>query len=217
MLQDPYCFTGTRDYLPGDSPKLINWKASARLQKIQVNHYLAAASPKVAYFLHIGSSGLNGYCESADLLELSVITAASLCNQAINEGSEVMLAGNFRVITEKMDTDLTTQLPFGRGNQHLKMMLEALARLHPYGVSGAEQMIGRILPQIPRESRLVLITPHFNDRLAKTLEKAKLYGIHPVVVLVGNRYLNRPALSGIETYRVPGEENWREMDALRLV
>ncbi len=217
IFQDPYSFVGTRDYLPGDSPKLVNWKVSARLNKLQVNTYFAATSPKVAIFLNINASQCSWCPESTDVLELAVMTAAAVCNKAIQEGSEVLLAGNFRVMTEEMDTDLTTVIPFGQGPEHLRVLLESLARLHPYGISGVEQIILKILPQIARESKLVLVTPYFDSTLARVLEKAKMNGIHLLLILVGDKHLNTPATPGIETYRAVGEGNWREMDALKLV
>lgn len=217
VFQDPYSYIGTRDYVPGDSFKSIHWKATARKMKLQTMVYDASLNKKLAIILNVNTfehpwEGIN-----TSAVELAIITAASIASRAIRDGCEVMLVSNTRMVSEKMDTELITVIPYGRGFSHLKVLLESLSRLHDYGMQPIEKVTLKILQKIKPQGQIIFITPLLNQQIEKILRMIDRKGFKLQLVLIGDRHRETRNVTGIKTYRVLGEESWRDMEEIRLV
>lgn len=68
-------FYGLREYTPGDSPRLIAWRSSARLGSLVVRENTAPAAGQVWVLLHLGASQ-GGPREDAIVLAASLIAHA---------------------------------------------------------------------------------------------------------------------------------------------
>ena len=77
-LEDPTVIRSTRDYLPTDSYRRINWRVTARSQRTVVNTY-ETILPRAAHFIFDGES-FNGPVPQAEALEdtLSILTSVIL-------------------------------------------------------------------------------------------------------------------------------------------
>lgn len=217
LLQDPFTFTGTRDYYPGDSIKMVDWKATARLSRLQVRQYNAPETRRLAVYLNVNTfenawEGIYG-----DVLELAVITAASLMQNAVQTGWEVMLVSNGRMQSENMETELITTVPYGRGLAHGRVLLESLARLNPYSFHSIEEVTLQTVPRLKQESLVIFITAVLTGEIKNTVRLLARKGYRIQLVLIGDRHQSSPGVEGIPTFRVEGEANWREMAELRLV
>ena len=78
---DPMFYLGTRDYLPGDSFKDIEWKKTAQMQKMQVKKYEYTSQPEFTVLLLAeDNAGLNydneSYVESAVKLAAGIVDFA---------------------------------------------------------------------------------------------------------------------------------------------
>lgn len=218
VFKDSYNVSGTRNYVPGDSMKSIDWKASARTARLMVREYDASFNRKAAVFLNINTYQFPWEGIDVNLLELSIMTAASVANKAISEGFEVMFLSNARVMSEDMDTELTTCIPYGRGMIHLKLILESLARMHPFSMIALEDVMLKAYPKLKRDDRVIWITSYVNERMAELLKFMALKGFDITLILTGDKNNNGiKASEKIKTYRVAGEENWREMEQIKLV
>ena len=92
MFQDPTRPVGVRDYQHGDSLRHVHWKASARLQSLQVKIFEPTTTFKVALFLSVDSFTFNGSF-SEDEFELGISVAASLAHHVIErEAQQVFLS-----------------------------------------------------------------------------------------------------------------------------
>lgn len=217
VFKDSYNVSGTRDYVPGDSIKSIDWKASARTARLIVREYDASFNRKAAVFLNINTYQFPWEGIDVNLLELSIMTAASVVNKAVSEGFDVMFLSNARVMSEDMDTELTTCIPYGRGISHLKVILESLARMHPFSMIALEDVMLKAYSRLKRDEKIICITPYLSERMTELLKFMALKGIDITLILTGNKDNNVKAFERIKTYRVAGEGNWREMEEIRLV
>ena len=124
-------YRGLREYRPGDDPRDIHWRSSARLAVPVVREYDQEAAEAVWIALDVG-------CPEGDEAEAAVEVAASLAAQMLRTGSPVGLAAGDH------------QVGPGSGPGHLEAILDQLARVE-FGQSAGPQ------PPVPAD-RCVLVT-----------------------------------------------------------
>ncbi len=84
-------FFGVRDYQAGDSPRVINWHASARqVDKFYANEYQQERVADVGIVLD-GRLRTNEFSPGHSLFDYSVQAAASLADALLNQGNRVGL------------------------------------------------------------------------------------------------------------------------------
>jgi uncharacterized protein (DUF58 family) len=123
VFQDPTRPIGVRDYQHGDSLRHVHWKASARLQSLQVKVFEPTTTFKVALFLSVDSFMGDGAVNEEEF-ELGISVAASLAYHVIEQGSP---AGVF-VNTRRVDSDQAVSLAPSGSRDQLTSILEALAK-----------------------------------------------------------------------------------------
>jgi uncharacterized protein (DUF58 family) len=123
IFQDPTRPIGVRDYQHGDSLRHVHWKASARLQSLQVKVFEPTTTFKVAIFLSVESFNENGAVNEENF-ELGISVAASLAHHVVEQGSP---AGVF-VNTRQVDSDQPVSLAPSGSRDQLTSLLEALAK-----------------------------------------------------------------------------------------
>lgn len=85
-------FSHVREYLPGDPFKFINWKASARLNKLMVNEYEREGTRTIILVIDRGPNMLVG-TSVENALEYAVSLAATLARSFVRSGASVGLYG----------------------------------------------------------------------------------------------------------------------------
>lgn len=103
-------FRGLREYRPGDDPRDVHWRSSARLGEPLVREYERDTAPATWICLDVG--GGNG-----ERAEITAELAASLAHRAVARGDRVAL-----VTPER-------SLPPGSGRPQLEAILDTLARV----------------------------------------------------------------------------------------
>jgi uncharacterized protein (DUF58 family) len=94
QLEDPLRVAGVRDYAPGDEPRRIHWKATARTGELQSKLYDPSSRHTIMLYLDVQTftRGLMGYAPA--LLELAVCAAASVTSWALERDYAVGLVTN---------------------------------------------------------------------------------------------------------------------------
>jgi uncharacterized protein (DUF58 family) len=186
LLEDPLRISGIRDYVPGDEPRRIHWKATARMGRLQSKRYEPSTSHTLAIFLDVRtlSQALMSYDPA--LVELHICAAASVANWAIEQGYAIGIFANGTLgvpelaekargeslpeilATETRDTRLQREIertraalrmriPASSRPEQLTRIFDGLARLLPYNGLPMQQLILAEERELPTGASVVYI------------------------------------------------------------
>jgi len=149
-------FFGVREYQPGDSPRTINWRASAHsMDALYSNEYQQERVADVGIVLD-GRLRSNEFARGHTLFEYSVQAAAALADALITQGNRVGLL--------VYATYLRWTVP-GYGKVQRERILYSLAHAKPGG-SEVFSDFGHLPTRLfPPESQIVLVSPLLEDDL----------------------------------------------------
>jgi uncharacterized protein (DUF58 family) len=183
VLPDPVRPIGVRDYRPGDSPRQIHWKASARRGSIQVKVLERTVRRDLAIYLDVGGFDHSWLVYREALFERAVTAAASLANTTIERGGSVALAyGGINPIA----------LPGNTGLDQLRLVLEALAVVAPTEGRPIDSMLAATLWRQPAGTTIVVLTPTPGELLLAELEPVRRRGDPVAIVYCGLRQEEPP-------------------------
>lgn len=137
--EDPFALKSIRPYEIYDSPKLINWKASARSGELKVNQFEYSTDEALLFLLDLGSG-------EERAREQLLRVASSLSLLSLRRGVSVSLLANGRNCT----SGRPIRVQAGAGLGHQIAVDEALAHInlaHP-----VTEPFDRFLQGIPRAS-----------------------------------------------------------------
>ena len=108
LLEDPLRVSGIRDYEPGDEPRRIHWKATARSGTLQSKVYEPSTRHTLAVFVEVRTynRSLMGY--DPQLVELAITATASVATWALEQKYAVGVYSNGTVSTVDLDDGLPT-------------------------------------------------------------------------------------------------------------
>jgi uncharacterized protein (DUF58 family) len=147
-------FFGVREYQPGDPPRTINWRASARhAEALYSNEFQQERVADVGIVLD-GRLRTNEFAGGHSLFEYSVQAAAALADALLTQGNRVGLL--------VYASYLRWTLP-GYGKVQRERILYSLAHARPGGsqvFSVLENLPTRLFPP---ESQIILVSPLTDD------------------------------------------------------
>ena len=162
-------FFGVREYQPGDSPRIINWRLSAHQEDmLYANEFQQERVADVGIVLD-GRLRTNEFARGHSLFEYSVQAAAALADALLTQGNRVgmLVYASF----------LRWSLP-GYGKIQRQRILHSLAYAKPGGsdiFADLEHLPTRLFPA---ESQIILISPlHEDDFLPLVQLRAQGYQI----------------------------------------
>jgi uncharacterized protein (DUF58 family) len=183
---------GVREYIQGDSIKRINWKSTARHNKLIVKEF--EIDPLVDIWMFVdfsmqslieepsvqrqGGTGVvipNGGGIPASTEEYSVVVAASLATHFI----EIERALGFVAYTPNREL-----LQPERGHRQLTRILENLAVARSQSRLSLKEMISLETPHLARGATLVIITSSLDTGWISELNVLARRGIRPMCIYV---------------------------------
>jgi len=154
-------FFGVREYQPGDPPRAINWRASARhAEALYSNEFQQERVADVGIVLD-GRLRTNEFARGHSLFEYSVQAAAALADALLTQGNRVGLL--------VYASYLRWTLP-GYGKVQRERILHSLAHAKPGGsqvFSVLENLPTRLFPP---ESQIILVSPLTDDDLTPLVQ-----------------------------------------------
>jgi len=212
ILEDPTRIIGARGYEPTDPIRRIHWKATAKSGQLRSKLYEPATSHRFAVFLNLDTLGrfaeYRGFVRA--LLELNILTAASIASWAIEQGYLTGLYAN-------------GYLPHGlrwiriapaSGSAHLATMLEALAKVFPTPVMPVGDLMQLEAPGLPWGTTAVVVTAVTDAPLRAGVARLLEAGHRAALVLVGDEA--EPVSPPVPTYRVRADRGWQALEGLDL-
>lgn len=106
LLEDPLRVSGIRDYQPGDEPRRIHWKATARTGTLQSKIYEPSTRHTIAVFVEVRTynRSLMGY--DPQLVELAIAATASVATWALEQRYAVGVYSNGTISTTVLNDGL---------------------------------------------------------------------------------------------------------------
>jgi len=213
IFQDPLRTIGVREYVYGDSPRNIDWKATARTQKLQVKLHEPTTTYQLVVFLNLNTYGPFWWIHAVDpdALELAICTAASVANWAVGQAYQVGLYANATI----QGTDKRVRLAPSRNPEQLTHVLEALAMLLPFATTPFETILQVESRELPYGCTLVLVTAVLGEEILAQLQTLRRDG-HRIAILLISDHAPQLRLEGIATYRIGRERAWRDLRDLAV-
>jgi uncharacterized protein (DUF58 family) len=94
ILEDPLRTAGVRDYMQGDEPRRIHWKATAHTGTLQSKIFEATTQHTLALFVDTRTFERASLGYDPDLFELALCTAASVATWGSQQGYAIGLYSN---------------------------------------------------------------------------------------------------------------------------
>lgn len=211
LFEDPTRVAGVREYRPGDSLRRIHWAASAKTQRLQTRVYEATTEHKLEVFLNLNTDEDEWWSlrYDPDVLEFSIVTAASLAKWGLEQGYAVGLATNgiHRWVGG------TVTIPAARDSGQLERLLVALGRLQPFTLGSIAEVLHREGRRLPFGSTVVVVTAGMERTLAAAARSLRTRG-HSVVVVLTGREPTRVTVDGMTIRRVGPPDAWRTIAQL---
>ena len=183
-------FYSMRKYVPGDDPKRINWKASARQNELIVNETEAERITDVMVVL---DTDVTIFEEAEDeLFERGIRAAASMASLLLRQGNRVglILQGGER-----------GSLPVGFGKRHERRILYLLAEAKPGRPTVSTSYVMTLLAgrMLPSRSQIVIISPLLEPEIREGVNQLAQAGYKMLVV---SPMPTPPSKFGFETERI---------------
>ena len=183
IFQDPSRPSGLRDYQQGDPMKIVDWKASARMQKLQVRTFDPSSAITLIMVVVVETTARYRQGYSPPNLELVITAAASVASYAAEQQYSLGLFSNGTPIL----SDRPMKIAPSRSPEQLTIILEALATVQPL------EMMGHMADQLAEHTRrfpigatLVVITAFLPPELVEAIRNLKAQGHRMVVLYVGD-------------------------------
>ncbi|HLI52363.1 MAG TPA: DUF58 domain-containing protein [Thermomicrobiaceae bacterium] len=196
LLEDPLRFAGVRPYVPGDSPRRVHWRASARTSELQSKHYERSATPTLAIFLDVNTFEHFWQGLDPEALEKAISAAASLAAYGLEERRQVGLFANAPLAAGARSIRI---LP-SRHPAQLGRILDALALLIPYTGNRVENLISSEARRLPWGATLVVVTGYVTTALEETLATLHRNGHAITLLSFGGDVPDMPSRPGFRIY-----------------
>jgi len=178
IFEDPLRAAGVRDYHPGDPLRRIDWKATARRGELQSRVYEPSTAQHLTVALNVDTLERSWQGYVPELLEASIVVAASVARWAFDARYAVGLLANGAV----PDSDRPLRIAPGRAPDQLSRVLEALGTIGPMTLTALAAQLEDESRALPLGSTLAVITAQMPEELAAVLRRLDASGQRVVVL-----------------------------------
>src|SRR6266568_3065035 len=237
LLEDPLRVAGVREYVRGDDPRRIHWKATARAGELRSKIYEPSSQYRLLILLDINTYPEPWMGLDPEIQELTIATAASIAMWALDEGYTVGLLVNSLMMglagqsvstddeqapkLQSVNTITATQafvhrvrIPMGSDSGQREQLLSALGRLLPYFGSSMDALIEAEQFTLPIGTTVVLVSAAavLRETTIENLVDLRTHGAVVHLALTGDA----DSTVGTDTFDLPvhrigGREVWHEL------
>lgn len=149
---------GVREYSPGDRLSWLDWKSTARTNKLLTKEFERPLNEDMVVCI---DRHADHYDEEGRMFEKAVTVAASMVRFGLRRGSSV---GFVSFGKEK------TMIPLEAGNDQQWRVFYHLARTQADGEGHYSRLVDQALNRFPQKANVVYITPEVDRGLLETLD-----------------------------------------------
>jgi uncharacterized protein (DUF58 family) len=243
LLEDPLRVAGIRQYAPGDDPRRVHWKATARMGALQSKLLDPSTQRTVLIALDVRTFQHAQLGYDPELAELGIAVAASVAAWATERGYAVGLIANGIVSSVDIQTDgrqdtraragatsLTlphVMLAASARPEQLTAILDSLARVSLFGGVPLGPMLGEAMRSAPTGATVVYVGLESLVDVATLIALRRIQSSgHSVMLALTNREDDDPFAdeggghdlhaAGLAIHHVGGRSRWRALLAEQL-
>ena len=206
LFEDPLRTIGVRDYRPGDSPRRLHWKATARApdQQLQVKLLEPTTTYRLMVLLNVSTFAENWAWQGYDpvVLEAAITVAASVANWGAEQGYQIGLSANAKAYRSRAALRM---LP-SRDPRQLMHVLEALATVVPMATMGPDDLVELEGRDLAYGTTVVMVSATADGPLLVQLARLRHAGHRPALMLIGDATSGPSVVDGIPIHRVRLED-----------
>jgi uncharacterized protein (DUF58 family) len=210
LIDDPLRFAGARDYMPGDNPRHIHWKNSARVRRLQTRVFDPEATQAIVLVTDVRTSSTSTYWVVPSYLELIISAAASIAAHALGERRAVGLFTNASAVRYNG----AIEVPVGRALGQQALLMEAFARMRGFALLTGETLLQKLTRVLPWGATVVVLSAQPEAGLQSALLAVRDAGHGCILLTVGEEAIAPPA--GLDVYHLGGHDAWENLAALEL-
>lgn len=174
-MEDPFMFSGTRQYRHGDPLHQIHWKATARTGDLQVHNREHMADQTLMIFVNFDiTENMWESITEPERIEHALQYAASFATHLHHAGGAVGFGCN------GMDIDVNREsvyLDAGHGQDHLMSIYESIARIVVERSSERfDTFLQREVQRKPQQTDYILLTSFVNEEIELQIEALRQFG-----------------------------------------
>ncbi|MCH7678033.1 DUF58 domain-containing protein [candidate division KSB1 bacterium] len=173
---------GQRDYQPRDPMKHIDWKATARVRKLQTKVFEPVVSLNMLIVMNGSTREHSWQGSNRRLFERTVTVAASVASLAQRRGFTYGLVSN----AVASYSGKWIHVPMGASSSQLNMALEALAMAAPYVVAPLAEVVNSEKNSLPAGTTVILVTSSLSDSLLEDIAGIQDHGCRVLVLYSGD-------------------------------
>jgi uncharacterized protein (DUF58 family) len=147
-------FVQTREYVPGDDIKHIDWKGYGRSERYTVKQYEQETN-YIAHLLMDGSNSMRYGEGTQNKLEYAKLLAASLSYAIIKQRDSVGL----RIF----DSEWRTELPSSSQMGHINVICKTLESTEPAEKTGMMKLLEQFADRVARRGIVIVVSDCFDD------------------------------------------------------
>jgi uncharacterized protein (DUF58 family) len=216
LTVDPSLYAGVRPFQPGDSLRLVHWRATARLGTPVSRRLEPARGREVILVLDVQTvDGQYWLSWDEAAFESLCVIAASVARRLLDDGASVgVAAANFAGSPQQF-----AWLPPRASLAQLPRIGELLARIGPVPSAPLGTLLGWLATHAPTGSRLLLLSTRNPEPFVATLRRAQRLGFGVDLIAAGadaSAHARAARLARIPAQTASVEPSWEVPRAIAL-
>lgn len=187
IIDDPFVIAGTRDYTYGDPMKTVNWKATARTNRLQVSKKDYTADHHLMIYLNFDQSDDHWLpVQDEELIEKGISYAASIAQYSISEGISTGFGCNslFDQTEASIEDNISVRIEPRNGKAHLMSLLHTMAKLKIEKNKSFNLFLLEDIEQQVKGMDILILTSIVNDKLQVNIRELERLGNSVKVMLL---------------------------------
>lgn len=168
ILDDPFIVKGTREYVQGDPLNKLNWKATARMQKLMVKENDFTAKKGITVLFNIKSYALEYIdVKYKDVIELGIKVVNTILERGYGMGFPLRFGTNAGIISNPEEMIFSDSIAGPEHMRHIKVILaELILKNHLDFPEYIEKHCDEIF-----DTQVYIVSAYLNDEI---IEKADI-------------------------------------------
>ena len=171
LIEDPFTFRGIREYDSSYNMRRINWKATAKADKLMVNLYNHTSLQNIRVLLNLDT---NNMIKAEYIDEVSISLASTVCKYFLTKNLNVAITSNGTDVVTKN----TGEVESGSSLKHMLSIDKYLSRLNGQsGIEGFMEIVDSEIALQRDNTTYIFISPYYKEDLLEKLDYMEKKGL----------------------------------------